>query len=183
MDLEKAKAKLRKLLALAQQGVGGEQENAQRMMENMMRKYGLSLSDFSEEDIPSDHEFTYQDQWTKDLYVQIIAKVLNTRKPPIYRYRGASGKTGRTFICACTNVQAAEIKMLHEIYTRQLKKELDLFFTAFLSKHKLFSNNPDEQEEGKKGREFTDEELMTLMGMMGAMDDVTIHKQLGHSRG
>lgn len=42
---ESLKAKLRKLAALAERGVGGEAENARRLMEQICREHGVSIDE------------------------------------------------------------------------------------------------------------------------------------------
>lgn len=42
---ESLKAKLRKLAALAERGVGGEAENARRLMERICREHGVSIDE------------------------------------------------------------------------------------------------------------------------------------------
>lgn len=42
--MERITDKLRKLLALAERGCGGEAENAKRLLEAQLRHYGMTLS-------------------------------------------------------------------------------------------------------------------------------------------
>ncbi len=44
-QIEKHKAKARRLLELAKRGVGGEQENAQRMLDELLAKHGISIDE------------------------------------------------------------------------------------------------------------------------------------------
>ena len=43
--MERITDKLRKLLALAERGCGGEAENAKRLLEAQLRRYGMTLED------------------------------------------------------------------------------------------------------------------------------------------
>lgn len=43
MNDENVKARIRKLLALAERGVGGEKETANRMLNKMLDRHGMTL--------------------------------------------------------------------------------------------------------------------------------------------
>lgn len=47
--MERITDKLRKLLALAERGCGGEAENAKRLLEAQLRRYGMTLEDLLNE--------------------------------------------------------------------------------------------------------------------------------------
>lgn len=49
MPSQKIVDRLNKLLKLAEQGVGGEKTTAQKMLDKMLIKHGLSISDISDE--------------------------------------------------------------------------------------------------------------------------------------
>ena len=46
---DKKKQLLNKLKTLAERGIGGEKETAQRKLEELMRKYGVEEADLSDE--------------------------------------------------------------------------------------------------------------------------------------
>ena len=48
-NYESIREKLKKLLALAESGVGGERENARRMFEDLCRKYGVEAEELADE--------------------------------------------------------------------------------------------------------------------------------------
>lgn len=51
-------ALLKKVRALAEHGVGGEAENAEKLLARMMKKYGISEEELDEETRVR-HDFTY----------------------------------------------------------------------------------------------------------------------------
>lgn len=51
-------ALLKKIRALAEHGVGGEAENAEKLLARMMKKYGISEAELDEETRVR-HDFTY----------------------------------------------------------------------------------------------------------------------------
>lgn len=58
---EKKMELLKKLKALAERGVGGEKEGAQKKMEQLMKKYGIEDIDLLEEKV-EDYDFRYHDE-------------------------------------------------------------------------------------------------------------------------
>lgn len=52
-------ALLKKIRALAEHGVGGEAENAEKLLARMMKKYGISEAELDEETRVR-HDFTYR---------------------------------------------------------------------------------------------------------------------------
>lgn len=61
---EKKKELLRKLQALAQRGVGGEKEGAQKKLEELMEKYGVEEADLTDE-VEEDNDFFYKNKFEK----------------------------------------------------------------------------------------------------------------------
>ena len=56
-------ALLKKIRALAEHGVGGEAENAEKLLARMMKKYGISEEELDEETRVR-HDFTYHGKWS-----------------------------------------------------------------------------------------------------------------------
>ena len=61
---EKKKELIKKLQALAERGVGGEKEGAQRKLEQLMEKYNISEADLSDEQL-REHEWKYHTKFEK----------------------------------------------------------------------------------------------------------------------
>lgn len=61
--MERITDKLKKLLALAERGCGGEAENARRLLEEHLRKYGMTLEDICENNIS---RRTFKSQFNKE---------------------------------------------------------------------------------------------------------------------
>lgn len=67
---------LRKLKKLADEGIGGEKVNAEKKLNKLMSKYGISETELLEDKIET-MEFIYHGVEQKRLLIQIIYKVAN----------------------------------------------------------------------------------------------------------
>ena len=67
-------ALLKKIRALAEHGVGGEAENAEKLLARMMKKYGISEAELDEE-TRIRHDFTYHGGEEKKILKQVVYKV------------------------------------------------------------------------------------------------------------
>ena len=67
-------ALLKKVRALAEYGVGGEAENAEKLLARMMKKYGISEAELDEETRVR-HDFTYHGGEEKKILRQVVYKV------------------------------------------------------------------------------------------------------------
>lgn len=79
---------LKKLKTLAEQGVGGEKETAQKKLKQLMQKYDVEeeLSDETEEK----YEFTFHGEFERRLLLQVGYKILGKKiKEKMYEYKKA----------------------------------------------------------------------------------------------
>ena len=68
--MSEQKERLKKLHALAMRGVGGEKEQAQKILEKLMQKYGISLNDLDEEQI-REFDIVYHGEIARKLLLQV----------------------------------------------------------------------------------------------------------------
>ena len=66
---------MKKLQRLAERGVGGEKEGAQKRLQQLMKKYDIEESDLSDDKL-EDHEWKYHNDFELRLLKQTIYKVL-----------------------------------------------------------------------------------------------------------
>lgn len=137
----------KKLKALADRGVDGEQINAQKMLQSFLEKHNLTEQDVLEEKVIKE-VLPYNTKWEKKLACQIIYTILGP-EGKMYKH---SGK--HAIWTECTVPEAAQIKLFYEHYLELFRKEQAVFYTAFLSQNRLFPEDEPAQE-----REFTQEEL------------------------
>lgn len=72
---EKKVELMKKLQRLAERGVGGEKEGAQKKLQQLMKKYDIEESDLSDDKL-EDHEWKYHNDFELRLLKQTIYKVL-----------------------------------------------------------------------------------------------------------
>ena len=134
-------ALLKKVRALAEHGVGGEAENAEKLLARMMKKYGISEEELDEETRVR-HDFTYHGGEEKKILRQVVYKVTGG-----YAYElvyTASGRKVRTQLGAdCTPAEKVEIEYLFDFYKRLWEKEKDAFLAAYIQKHRIFAIRAD----------------------------------------
>lgn len=168
------KERLKKLYALALRGVGGEKEQAQVLLEKLLKKYAMSLDDLDEEEVIEYH-LTYHGKEQRKLLIQTVYKVLGDTDSLFGLRYTASGRKCRTTLgVRCTAAQKIEIEFLFDFYTRVWEKERAALLEAFIQKHDIFGN----LKEGEKPRELTAEELEKLHALMRGLSDEKPLKQL-----
>lgn len=153
---DKIKAKLAKIKALAERGVGGEKETAMRMYEELKARYEIEDEEITLDEVTL-HWFSYKNDLEEDLLTQIFYMV--TGSASYHRYTGSYSRRKKRG-CDCTEVEAAEITLYFNFYKEELKREMEAFMAGFKFKNNLF---PDEnarcyQEHKGEERERTDEE-------------------------
>lgn len=124
---------MRKVKALAEQGFGGEKENAKKLLQKLIDQYG-PLDTESETQERERHEFRYHDELERRLLLQIIHAV--TDGSDIYTAKRC--KTLKILVSYCTEQEALEIETQFAFYSVHMKKELDIFFSAFCNMNNIF---------------------------------------------
>ena len=168
------KERLKKLYALALRGVGGEKEQAQALLEKLLKKYAMSLDELDEEKIIEYH-LTYHGKEQRKLLIQTVYKVLGDTSSMFGLCYSASGRECRTVLgVRCTEAQKIEIEFLFDFYTRVWEKERAALLEAFIQKHDIFGR----LKEGEKARELSTEEMLKLQALMRGLSDEKPLKQI-----
>ena len=169
----KLRKKLEKLYKLATNGVDGERLNAEKFLNNLLIKHGLSIADLDDEHL---EEFWFkhnQGEHYGDLMSQIIRKVTDGRPVYINKYK-------RNHLCVeVTNSEKVEIELLYSAYKVALDEEFEKVKLGFIMKHDLF---PKTKSENNEPRTLTREELLKYKqaGLLSEfMPDVNVNKQIG----
>lgn len=172
---EMIKNRLRKLRELALRGVGGERENAEQLLDQLIKKYGVSLADLDESNVKR-FELEYHGDEDEKLLLQIIYMVLND-VDCVYGmiYEGSGRKCRTRKSVHCTEAQKLEIEFLHEFYQRLWAKEKAYFLEAFIQKHSLFGTK---YAKSSKINRLTAEELAKIGMMQRGISDATPRKLL-----
>ena len=144
--------------------LGGEAENAEKLLARMMKKYGISEEELDEETRVR-HDFTYHGGEEKKILRQVVYKVTGG-----YAYElvyTASGRKVRTQLGAdCTPAEKVEIEYLFDFYKRLWEKEKDAFLAAYIQKHRIFAIRADVEPQ-----EISREEALKMGALMQGMSD------------
>ena len=165
---------IKKVKALADRGVGGEKEDAAKLLEKLMKKYGIEEADISE-DIEEIQSFSYHGEFEHRLLLQIFYKHF----PDITENRGRVrtlpyGKGSRsTFFISCTIAQGIEIAIEFDFYRELWKEEVNFFYQAFLAKHDIY---PQEAYEHPSELSLKDSYRMKMM--MEGLSDKTLRPRI-----
>lgn len=179
-EYESLRARLMKLKALSESGVGGEAENARVLLGRFLDEYGLPLEAFlapEAEAKPRVFRSIGTSGITFTLLLHCYCKMTDARK---MRYR----VIGRNLIIDLTDYQYAELRSMFDFYRKLFAKEkkrvMDEMLSAFLHRHDLFPANLS-VEDGGDEEELSPEERMRLnriVSMAKGMDATSYHKQL-----
>ena len=114
---EKQKALIKKVQALAERGVGGEKETAEKKLNMLMEKYGIESLELDEERL-DDYDFKFSGSIEKKILRQVIYKVLRDPeklRESVFYYRYGKGSKS-TMIVNCTKAEEIEIRIQFDFY-------------------------------------------------------------------
>jgi len=166
--------KLKKLLRLSEQGIGGEAANASAFLEKMMLKYNVTMQDLADEERETKWFFYGDQDWHRMLMIQILASV----SPPedYFKTWRKPGKKHELCIGAeVTKAEEMEIRMKYDAYNAAYAVEVDNLYQAFLHRNDIFRSG------GTAKKAYTDEEIRQMRkirAMMENMDTTTVRKAL-----
>ena len=158
----------KKLKALAERGEGGEKSNAMQKLRSIMEKHNISESDI-DEDEKHDCSFRVTKEQYK-LFVQIVYSVVGQH------YKVYPSMVKGYYVLTITRDHELQIRFLLEVYWKDYKKQLNLFYTAFVMKNKIYPENDD-----REPKELTDErrsEIFLAMQMANGIKKTEILKQI-----
>ena len=174
---DEVKAKLRKILALADSGVDGERLAAKNKLQKLLLEYGLTLEDLADDGEENVYVFhNIRNKIEQKLWAHVCFKVKDVHSIEFH----SSGKTKRVF--TCTEAQANEIAQLYKWHKSNFKKELskvtEELMTAYIMKHNLHSETPIEDNESDHDKPVDLARLTRIMMYQSHMSNDTYHKAL-----
>lgn len=165
--MDDPKQRLKKLYALALQGVRGEKEQAQAILDKLLKKYSVSIDELDDETV-RECEFEYHGEEQESILLQTSYKVTGRTNNVFSLRYTVTGKPCRTRkIIECTAAQKTEIEFLFDFYKKLWEKEKEALLGAFIQKHRLFG----ELKNGEKGQELSFEELKKMRNLMSGLSD------------
>lgn len=170
-QMENLLERIKRIKALAEKGVGGEKETAQATLKRLMKKHNITEYDLSEE-VTELEWFRYKDKAEFRLLCQIMYMV--TGDGETWRNKD---KRYKLVACYCTKAEKIEIQANFDFYMRAMRKEMSIFFDAFMQKNNLF---PEKAKNKESCREPDLERILKMKMMMQGMD---VHTRLKEIKG
>lgn len=157
----------KKLKELAERGIGGEKENAEKKLSSLMQKYGIT-PEMLEENLMRERSFEIGKFPNFDH--QIITSVIGRNRSVYKSKRKIKGK--HYLYVELTDIEFIEISEKIAFYSAKYEQDLDLFYTAFIQRNRLFVKK-DDSESPKNEPKLTNEEKIKrakTFNMMMAME-------------
>lgn len=171
---DKKKQLLNKLKALAERGVGGEKETAQRKLQELMEKYEIDENDLSD-DKKEKYQFKYKNEFEKKLIKQIAYRTFKKEwSERMYTYSKGREKKSIMLI-ECTKAEEIQLKIEYEFYKDLWKEEAEFLFNVFIQKHRIFDPKGSCKKDHYRMKE-QDLKRMSMMEML--LQDKTMTKML-----
>lgn len=177
MTDERTKQRLIKILNLAKRGVGGEKENAQRMLDALLKKHGMTINELLDEDIKSIVWFRYKNKTEKILFAHCCLKVIDGWD----RSRWSSKVRKNQYGVQVTKAQEIELGLMfaahRKAFSKELDKQVDRILAAYVHSNNLFSNTPSEEAESGTS-EISMDELEAIIALARTMKPTPVHKAI-----
>ena len=193
MDLEQIKERLAKMKALAERGVGGERDAAERLLREIAAKHGISLDDIGSE-VEREHVVNIQYSWQRMIFIQLLGlmrldqygdrdadKLFLFKRNQCVQARGrkSRGRTRRRkvayYFTVCTDAQWLELEAKYVVLCADYERQIKAFPLAFLMSNKLLMPyNPN----SKKPSAEADEQYLTAETLAAGIRKSHLNKQL-----
>lgn len=171
-EYESIVQRILKLQKLAEQGVGGEAENARAAIENIVRRYGLSLDEILSDNKKERHIWRVKTAREKHLFIQCLGVVTESWQP-------ATLERGMLIGAELTKFEFAELSAMFDFHRANMEHEykemISSFEAAYFSKHQIF---PATGIEDHQGSDMSIEKAKRILAMMKGMEDKSYRKQL-----
>ena len=149
---------LKKVQVLANSGVAGERENAQKMLEKLMKKYNISEIELSTEKI-NQYEVKWSNNNERDLKIQIFYSIVGDIDDNKGFYRRYKNKNSYV---KCTSSEFLEFEAKCSFYGHWLKIELKRYYRAFINRNNIFPPAHLLKQNNDKSDELTEEDIKML---------------------
>lgn len=143
MSTDKVIELAKKIKVLAEKGEGGEKRNAEAMLADLMRKYGISAEQVES---PVVKRYYFQAKGINhDILTQCVVSTNYELRDKFWTVKTMYRKTHGDCLCECTAAEYIEISQKYDLYKKLYKKELDVFFRAFCTANDLLGTPPKMQ--------------------------------------
>ena len=164
MNKETIIQRIMKVKALADRGTDGERAAAEKLLKELMEKYGITDEDIASEKV----DFYMIHTGKEDMYRSLFSQIFHLRfgaKKKLYNLMKVTKKDKKVLSDAgfgdkdadlgfdCTKSEFVELKALFEIYKADFDKNLEIFQYAYFQKNDLLCAREEDSPEA------TEEEL------------------------
>ena len=126
---------LKKIKALADTGIGGEKDNAKKILKELMQKFNIKEDELDEEVI-KDFDIKIPKFFkTLNLAMQIIYSIIGNE---VGSGKGLFIKNKRKYIVKATTSEFLEFEAKFKFYFYYYKKEINRFYSAFIQANEIF---------------------------------------------
>lgn len=169
---------IKKVKELAERGVDGEKENAKILLDKLLKKWNISIDELVDVE-KIEYKFKYKTDFERRILFQCVAKYApDTKYSKTYLSR--TGRPIKNVVgVELSKLEFLDIEASTKFYTKLFSKDLELFFTAFISKHDIYgeSKNSDEKTESN----LSIEEIESIVNMMrGLSNNIFIPPNMLH---
>jgi len=174
MSIETIKAKLRKIAALAERGVGGERENARRLLQRLLCQHNLTIEDLGKPKARGRYWFRCRDVLERQILFQCYFRATNKDEVSYYQ-------RGREIGFTLSPMEQLELENLwrhfRPLWRREIRTQQERIVHAFVSKHDLYSASTETDSDNPLSPEER-AALLSLMENMTSSDYVSVRRML-----
>lgn len=134
-ERERILQKIKRVQALAERGIAGEQESAAATLERLMKQYGITEADIAEE-CREWAWFRYKTPIERKLLLQVIYAV--TGRVGSERVGAYTGRKRKQVGIECTAAERLEIQFDYDFFREALEEEMNRFFFRVPDKKRNF---------------------------------------------
>lgn len=170
MTKEQAIEQCRKIYELVKRGVGGEKISAEYRLKSLMAKHKIEMHEIEGEQIVEHSLICTEEEET--FARQVVASVLG-KGIKKYKYR-------KRLYFNCPISKVAEISDRWTHYRKLYTEEKEIFYSAFIQKHKLYIKaDPNEEDDSKPLTREEKARLLRMFQMMEGMEYSDYKKKIG----
>ena len=173
-DTETIRAKLRKIAALAERGVGGECDNAKGLLDRLLAKHGLTMEDLYPKQEVEYHEFVCANRRDRAVLMQCVAKATGLSEVTYYKVR----RKPKHIWIKCGRIDFIEIEHMYRHFRKLLREEEKRLVDAFICRHELYGPSDGQSD----AEPLSYEEYMALRRLANGMREsnyVSTRRMLG----
>lgn len=154
----------------------GEQKNAEQTLQRLMQKYGITEDELNDEVVEL-HKFTFLGERQYRMLNQVFYHVFGNPDYKIYNLKYNGKLLENAISVYCTKSQKVEVELLYDFYVRLYEQEEEMFYSAFIQKHRIFGDWPENRE---SSRCVSESDILQMSQFIAGMNSASPRKQLAN---